>query len=179
MFWFFGREACGILAPQPGIKPSPPALKGGVLTTGPPGKSHPLKLEVRQHHSSVSNSLFPSVLTMTYMVTCDLPHPPPTSDLILNSAPPCPVLPAYTGPLAVPQTCRTDMLSLPSKGPDSFFFLEYFCLRYLENSLFSTFSLDFITYSKRLCLSMLCKEKKALPSFYLLLFFTIVLTTYI
>ena len=40
MFWFFGREACGILAPQPGIEPAPPALQGKVLTTGPSGKSH-------------------------------------------------------------------------------------------------------------------------------------------
>ena len=31
--------ACGILVPQPGIKPSPSALEGGFLTTGPPGKS--------------------------------------------------------------------------------------------------------------------------------------------
>ena len=31
--------ACGILAPQPEIKPTPPALEGKVLTTGPPGKS--------------------------------------------------------------------------------------------------------------------------------------------
>ena len=37
MFWFFGREACGILAPQPRIKPAPPALEGKVLTAGPPG----------------------------------------------------------------------------------------------------------------------------------------------
>ena len=35
----FGHEACGILALRPGIKPTPPALKGEVLTTGPPGKS--------------------------------------------------------------------------------------------------------------------------------------------
>ena len=35
----FGRKACGILAPQPGIEPAPPALEGEVLTTGPPGKS--------------------------------------------------------------------------------------------------------------------------------------------
>ena len=35
----FGQEACGFLAPQPGIKPAPPALEGGVLTTGLPGKS--------------------------------------------------------------------------------------------------------------------------------------------
>ena len=35
----FGHDACGILTPQPGIKPTPPALEGKVLTTGPPGKS--------------------------------------------------------------------------------------------------------------------------------------------
>ena len=39
MFWFFGREAYGILAPQPGVEPAPLALEGKVLTTGPPGKS--------------------------------------------------------------------------------------------------------------------------------------------
>ena len=38
MFWFFGRHVCGVLAPQPGIEPAPPALEGEVLTTGPPGK---------------------------------------------------------------------------------------------------------------------------------------------
>ena len=38
-FWFFGQQACGILAPWPGIKPTLPALKGKVSTTGPPGKS--------------------------------------------------------------------------------------------------------------------------------------------
>ena len=39
MFWFFGCEACGILAPSPGVETMPPALEGGVLTTGPPGTS--------------------------------------------------------------------------------------------------------------------------------------------
>ena len=39
MVWFFDHEACGILAPQPGIKPAPRALEGEVFTTGPPGKS--------------------------------------------------------------------------------------------------------------------------------------------
>ena len=38
IFRVFGPEACGILAPQPGIKPVPPSLEGKVLTTGPPGK---------------------------------------------------------------------------------------------------------------------------------------------
>ena len=39
MFWFFGPKACVISAPQPGIKPTPSASEGKVLTTGPPGKS--------------------------------------------------------------------------------------------------------------------------------------------
>ena len=42
MFGFFGPEACGILAPRPGIEPAPPELEGEVLTTGPPGKSPPI-----------------------------------------------------------------------------------------------------------------------------------------
>ena len=59
MFWFFGHEACGIPAPQPGIKPVPPALAGQVLMTGPPEKSLEwaysyhgpvLRLEVRVRH---------------------------------------------------------------------------------------------------------------------------------
>ena len=39
LFWFFGSEAYGILALQPGIKPASSALEDEVLTTGPPGKS--------------------------------------------------------------------------------------------------------------------------------------------
>ena len=39
MFWIFDREACGILVPWPGIKPTPPVLEGEVLTTGLWGKS--------------------------------------------------------------------------------------------------------------------------------------------
>ena len=35
MFWFFGCEACGIVAPHPGTDPIPPALEGEVLTTAP------------------------------------------------------------------------------------------------------------------------------------------------
>ena len=39
MFWFFDPNVCVILAPQPGIEPTPSALEGKVLTIGPPGKS--------------------------------------------------------------------------------------------------------------------------------------------
>ena len=39
MFWFFGHEAYGILAPWPGIEPEPPAFEGEILTTGQPGKT--------------------------------------------------------------------------------------------------------------------------------------------
>ena len=34
---FFGPEACEILAPQPGVETSLPALECEVLTPGPPG----------------------------------------------------------------------------------------------------------------------------------------------
>ena len=39
-FDFFGPEAWGILAPQPGVEPTPLALEGKVLTTGLPGKEY-------------------------------------------------------------------------------------------------------------------------------------------
>ena len=39
IFCFFGHKSHGILVPQQGIEPTPPALEGEVLTTGPPGKS--------------------------------------------------------------------------------------------------------------------------------------------
>ena len=39
MFWFLDHEACGILAPQPGLEPAPPALESRFLTTGLSGKS--------------------------------------------------------------------------------------------------------------------------------------------
>ena len=39
MLWFFGQEACEVLAPWAGIELESPALKGEVLTTGLPGKS--------------------------------------------------------------------------------------------------------------------------------------------
>ena len=41
MFWFFGQQACVILAPQPRIEPPQHTyltLEGKVLTTRPPGK---------------------------------------------------------------------------------------------------------------------------------------------
>ena len=37
-FSFFDHKAHGILAPQPGIEPTPLALEGKILTTGQPGK---------------------------------------------------------------------------------------------------------------------------------------------
>ena len=39
LFWFFGCEACGILAPQLEMEPASPALEGKVLATEPLGKS--------------------------------------------------------------------------------------------------------------------------------------------
>ena len=39
MFQFFYLKACGILAPQPGIDPTPRALGSEVLTSGLPWTS--------------------------------------------------------------------------------------------------------------------------------------------
>ena len=41
MFWFFGHEVRGILAPQPGTKLTLLALEWEGLTTRPPGKPRP------------------------------------------------------------------------------------------------------------------------------------------
>ena len=37
MFWYFGPETCGVLAPQPGIELGLLSLEGKVLTSGPQG----------------------------------------------------------------------------------------------------------------------------------------------
>ena len=37
--WLSCSTACGILVPQPGIKPVSPAMQGRLSTTGPPGRS--------------------------------------------------------------------------------------------------------------------------------------------
>ena len=39
MCWFFGGEVCGIVAPRPGIEPTPSAFEAEVSTTGPTRKS--------------------------------------------------------------------------------------------------------------------------------------------
>ena len=51
-FWFLDPRHVGILAPWAGIEPAPPALKGEVLTLGPPWKSQDVSLENRSGDSS-------------------------------------------------------------------------------------------------------------------------------
>ena len=48
--------ACGISATWPGIEPKSPALEGGFLTTGPPGKSLVIHLRYSSMCMSISNS---------------------------------------------------------------------------------------------------------------------------
>lgn len=43
-FDFLAPEVCGILTPQPGIKPSFPPLESDVLTNGLPGMSQRLRI---------------------------------------------------------------------------------------------------------------------------------------
>ena len=52
----FGCHACRILAPQPGIKPTSPALEGKALSTGSQGSPHVLAL------TRFSSSLFGLIL---------------------------------------------------------------------------------------------------------------------
>ena len=47
-----GSVACGILVPQPGVKPVSPALQGRFLTTGPPEKSQQIKIELLMYRGS-------------------------------------------------------------------------------------------------------------------------------
>ena len=47
---FFGHDAHGTLTPPPEIKLTHPALKGQILTTGPPGKSQLLNMNERICH---------------------------------------------------------------------------------------------------------------------------------
>ena len=60
--------ACGVLVPQPGLGPAPPALEGGPLATGPPEKSLYL-LSMNEtnlsHHHFFSITIFvPSLFFM-------------------------------------------------------------------------------------------------------------------
>ena len=63
MFWFFGHGACGILGPWPGIKPTPPALEGKVLTLDHQGSPYHFQLVFYscccQVTSVVSDSVWP------------------------------------------------------------------------------------------------------------------------
>ena len=50
LFCCFGPQACGILAPQPGVKPISPALEGEVSPTGPPRNSPEVLLICQNFH---------------------------------------------------------------------------------------------------------------------------------
>ena len=58
MFWFFGCEAYGTVAPWPGIEPALPALEGKVLTTGRPGKSKAYLLDWRFLPTQLSSRIW-------------------------------------------------------------------------------------------------------------------------
>ena len=73
MFWFFGCEACGILAFWPGFQPVPPALEREVLTPGPTGKSLPCILKAnlllsKRAFERMSFRFTSSVVYMTWKI---------------------------------------------------------------------------------------------------------------
>ena len=69
MFRVFGPEACWILAPQPRIEPTAPALEGEVLTTGPSGRSLLASIPYWSYHveifSPIQCCLFIAVVSFT------------------------------------------------------------------------------------------------------------------
>ena len=56
-FSFLHRKADGILVPRPGIKPTPPALEGELLTTGLPEKSPWMLLVALLVFAPIGNNL--------------------------------------------------------------------------------------------------------------------------
>ena len=86
MFWLFGHETCGILALQPGIKPTCLTLEDEVLTTGLPGKS--LFLLFKSHSPQLE---MPAFLLSRVGALLGFPH-----SLFLSSLPPS--LPPFLSP---------------------------------------------------------------------------------
>ena len=83
-FFFFALWACGILASQPGIELSPPALEGKVLTTGPPRKSLNSFLPVDfTSHCVFRKRQFSSLVSLPIMALA--PHVMPPSFLSYSS----------------------------------------------------------------------------------------------
>ena len=54
--------SCGILVPQPGIKPASPALEGKFLITGPPGRSPFLIVFILEIHFFNPHVNFPKLM---------------------------------------------------------------------------------------------------------------------
>ena len=94
MFGVFGQEACGNLAPWPGIEPIHPALEDEVLTTGLPGRS--LKVTFFQSAEMRTALRGSSVLRKTILISprCDAESVP--SPLQANHMTPLPSSP-HTG----------------------------------------------------------------------------------
>ena len=79
MLWVFDSKACGVLAPQPGIKSTPSTLEGKVLTTGPgkPFKSLILDLSTNMPNSSKLDSSECQRKAIYWIIASfliDLPH---------------------------------------------------------------------------------------------------------
>ena len=69
MFWFFSREACGILTFRPGIEPASPAKKDEVLTTGSPGK-FPIYFLIKKRKKEMSLGSNASLVKSIFLGDC-------------------------------------------------------------------------------------------------------------
>ena len=73
LFWFLGPKACGIIAPQPGIKPDPPALPGKSLTVFSfHANFHfpPSSMESYAHRTQVPLLISTHLLSLVLLLLC-------------------------------------------------------------------------------------------------------------
>ena len=80
IYSFFGCTVCGILVPQPGVEPTPPAVEARSLNIGPPGKSlHDMLLMhgnvMHPHPASGWRGIYPEAVLLGTLGSSSL-HPP-------------------------------------------------------------------------------------------------------
>ena len=70
MFWFFGWEAAGSLAPWPGIEPALSVVEDEVVTTGPLGRSV-ISTLMYYYHIQVAQSLLGLMISLIVPAVVD------------------------------------------------------------------------------------------------------------
>ena len=122
--------ACGILVPQPGIKPTSPVLQGGFLTTGPQWKSWRSNV-LRKNYLFIICTKVPCRVAGTLRLLClecHLLHLPPSKVLIHPSRPPSNTLSSRKTSMATPPPGFLQRLMIHNIGQSYLLTQESYCL---------------------------------------------------